>query len=292
MRGAVRAPRGQAAERRRDRRRGARLCHARPPVRRQSAQAVCRVRAWTRARYRGLLGRSRAVCRGGFLPRGSTLPGPPDHQARTRSGAVIRGQFLTQARDRWHRAAVVRGLPGRGAWRARLGGIARRGRQCGRRPRNGRGAGRARRGTRLAVRLGRRAAAAARARGARVAVVRAAESTQDRKWLVFFCGLLLLLPVAVGLAFPRVPTEALHASTGFWGDLVATFWRDWFGSFGAWIGVALAGSVLTAATLAWNPIRALVGRRAPIGLPEVAAEAAAPKRKRKRAADDDAAGGE
>jgi len=118
------------------------------------------------------------------------------------------------------------------------------------------------------------------------------ESTQDRKWLVFFCGLLLLLPVAVGLAFPRVPTEALHASTGFWGDLVATFWRDWFGSFGAWIGVALAGSVLTAATLAWNPIRALVGRRAPIGLPEVAAEAAAPKRKRKRAADDDAAGGE
>jgi S-DNA-T family DNA segregation ATPase FtsK/SpoIIIE len=110
------------------------------------------------------------------------------------------------------------------------------------------------------------------------------ESKQDRKWLVFFAGLVLLLPVALGLAFPRVPTEALHRSTGFWGDFVATFWRDWFGSFGAWIVVALAGSVLAAATLAWNPIRALVGRRAAAELGEsaVLGEVAEPKRKRKK----------
>jgi len=41
---------------------------------------------------------------------------------------------------------------------------------------------------------------------------------------------------------------------GVWGGMIESWWTGWFGSFGAWVVVALAASVLMAATLAWNPV--------------------------------------
>ncbi|MHB0948085.1 MAG: DNA translocase FtsK [Gemmatimonadaceae bacterium] len=90
------------------------------------------------------------------------------------------------------------------------------------------------------------------------------EADRGRAWFVFSAGLALILPVVVALALgvTTVSGEA-PAAAGLWGSFVAAYWRDWFGSFGAWIGILFVLSVLTAATLAWNPIRVLVGHRAP-----------------------------
>ena len=112
------------------------------------------------------------------------------------------------------------------------------------------------------------------------------ESETDRSWMIFFGGMVVLLPIAVGLGLHLAAGESSLAA-GIWGNFVAYYWREWFGGFGAWVIVLLALSVLTAATLAWNPIRMLVGHRAPatatIAAMSVAAqEGAQPKRKRKK----------
>ncbi len=87
------------------------------------------------------------------------------------------------------------------------------------------------------------------------------ESETDRKWMVFFAGVVLLLPVGVALAVqPTLGDQS--AAAGLWGAFVAHYWRTWFGDIGAWLVWVLAMSAMTAATLAWNPIRALVGRPA------------------------------
>ncbi len=86
-------------------------------------------------------------------------------------------------------------------------------------------------------------------------------SETDRSWMVFCGGVAALLPVAVGVGLALPPGETSPAS-GIWGSFVAFYWRQWFGGFGAWVIVALAASTLAAATLAWNPIRAILGRRA------------------------------
>ena len=106
----------------------------------------------------------------------------------------------------------------------------------------------------------------------------------DRKWMVFFAGAVLLVPVGVGLAM-NSPLGDTNQAAGLWGSLVAHYWRQWLGGIGAWLVWVLAASALTAATLAWNPIRALIGRMdAPVAAPADAAQAAmspaAPKRSR------------
>jgi S-DNA-T family DNA segregation ATPase FtsK/SpoIIIE len=84
------------------------------------------------------------------------------------------------------------------------------------------------------------------------------ESETDRSWLVFLVGVVVLLPVALGLA-RTIPAGELDAAAGLWGGFFSTYLGRAFGAVGAWIMVALATSVLAAATLRWNPIRALVG---------------------------------
>ena len=86
------------------------------------------------------------------------------------------------------------------------------------------------------------------------------ESDTDRSWMIFFGGLVAVLPVAIGLAVHPAPGETSRV-VGLWGSFVSYYLREWFGGFGAWVVVSLAGSVLTAATLAWNPIRVLIGHR-------------------------------
>lgn len=118
-------------------------------------------------------------------------------------------------------------------------------------------------------------------------------SETDRSWMIFFAGMVLLLPIALGLAIPAPPPGLPSGGAGMWGEFVAQWWTGWFGSFGAWVVVALAASVLMAATLAWNPIRALIGHRAQPAAGMIVAETAgaaatqaAPKRRRKRGAEE------
>ena len=87
------------------------------------------------------------------------------------------------------------------------------------------------------------------------------ESDTDRSWMIFFGGLVVLLPIALALTLASPPPGLPSAGAGWWGALIAHWWTAWFGVFGAWVIVALVGSVLMAATLAWNPIRAVIGHR-------------------------------
>ena len=84
------------------------------------------------------------------------------------------------------------------------------------------------------------------------------ESDTDRSWLVFLIGVVVILPVALGLA-RAVPPGELDAAAGLWGGFFSTYAAKAFGTVGAWLMLALAGSALAAATLRWNPIRAIVG---------------------------------
>ena len=105
------------------------------------------------------------------------------------------------------------------------------------------------------------------------------ESETDRKWMIFFAGVVVLLPIAVALAEQPAAGERSSAA-GLWGSFVAFYWRSWFGGIGAWLIWVLGASALTAATLAWNPIRALVGRQvAAAGAPATSPPDAAPKKR-------------
>jgi S-DNA-T family DNA segregation ATPase FtsK/SpoIIIE len=72
----------------------------------------------------------------------------------------------------------------------------------------------------------------------------------------------VILPVALGLAREAEPGLSDPAA-GLWGDFLATYAQSAFGTVGAWLMLALAVSALAAATLRWNPIRALVGPAPP-----------------------------
>ena len=95
---------------------------------------------------------------------------------------------------------------------------------------------------------------------------RLAERT-DRSWMVFLLGLVFLLPVALGLGQGGL-REATNLS-GLWGSFAAFYLLQFAGTAGAWIIVALSLSALMAATLSWNPVRAIV---APAPPREIAAE--------------------
>jgi S-DNA-T family DNA segregation ATPase FtsK/SpoIIIE len=98
---------------------------------------------------------------------------------------------------------------------------------------------------------------------------RLAERT-DRSWMVFLLGLVVLLPVALGLGQGGL-RETTNLS-GLWGAFASFYLLQFAGTAGAWIIVFLSLSALMAATLSWNPIRALVAPAAP--KPELTAERA------------------
>ncbi|MEO7363185.1 MAG: DNA translocase FtsK [Gemmatimonadaceae bacterium] len=77
------------------------------------------------------------------------------------------------------------------------------------------------------------------------------------EWGVLFAGIVLLVPIAIGLALGG-PTDD-NTYTGLWGGFVAYYMRKAMGPAGAWILFVLGVSVLSVATLRWNPIRMLVG---------------------------------
>ncbi len=86
-------------------------------------------------------------------------------------------------------------------------------------------------------------------------------------------GLVVIVPVAAGLArLGTIPAGTPDVLAGLWGSFAAFYVAEALGRGGAWFVIVLATSVLTAVTLGWNPLRALVhvGRRAP-GAPDAAA---------------------
>src|SRR5690348_13394182 len=107
------------------------------------------------------------------------------------------------------------------------------------------------------------------------------DSPQDRKWMIFFAGLVAVMPIAIGLAI-RVRLGEESRLAGLWGSFFAIYWREWFGGIGAWVVVVLAISTLTATTLAWNPIRMLIGHRPPAPQPVNDAEPFAPAKRRRK----------
>lgn len=110
------------------------------------------------------------------------------------------------------------------------------------------------------------------------------ESETDRSWMIFFAGLAVLSPIALALATPAPAAGLPSLFAGLWGELVAGWWTSWFGAFGAWVVVVLAASMLMAATLAWNPIRALIGRRSVVVAesPSLPAAESSEKKRRRR----------
>lgn len=78
------------------------------------------------------------------------------------------------------------------------------------------------------------------------------------EWGVLFAGIVLLVPIAIGLATGATPSDPT-SFTGLWGGFVSFYMRRALGPAGAWILFVLGVSVLTVGTLRWNPIRMLLG---------------------------------
>src|ERR1043165_1582364 len=91
------------------------------------------------------------------------------------------------------------------------------------------------------------------------------DSDSDRSWMIFFAGIVLLLPIALGLSFSG-DLPYWEAITGVWGGVVTGLLVSGFGHFGAWVFWVAAMSLLMAVTLRWNPIRMIVGRRRSCGV--------------------------
>jgi S-DNA-T family DNA segregation ATPase FtsK/SpoIIIE len=111
------------------------------------------------------------------------------------------------------------------------------------------------------------------------------ESETDRSWMIFLAGVVVLLPIAIGLAVAAPAIGEVSGAAGLWGAFVAFYWRSWFGVFGAWVVVALAASALTAVTLRWNPVRMIVGRKAvvaPTASAQASEDAYSPPRRRRK----------
>ena len=96
------------------------------------------------------------------------------------------------------------------------------------------------------------------------------QASTDRSWVVFLGGAALVAPVAIALTRVGLELTALAPAdtdpwSGVWGSFAAYYLTKGFGTAGAWIVTSLAASGLMAATLSWNPIRMIVGRRAQSG---------------------------
>ncbi len=87
-------------------------------------------------------------------------------------------------------------------------------------------------------------------------------ASEDKRWLFFTIGLTAIVPVTAAVARGAVLNASqLDPISGFTGSFVAYYLVKAIGLGGAWVIVALGFSGLMAATLAWNPIRLLLGNR-------------------------------
>ncbi len=88
---------------------------------------------------------------------------------------------------------------------------------------------------------------------------------------LFPVGLVLIIPVAAGLArLGAVPAGTADTVTGLWGGFAGFYLAEALGRGGAWFVIVTAVSVLTVATVAWNPIKSLVSVKLPAPRPKPA----------------------
>ena len=86
------------------------------------------------------------------------------------------------------------------------------------------------------------------------------EESEDRRWLFFTIGLAAIVPLGAALAQgAALDPSNVDPYAGLIGSFVAFYLVKACGLGGAWVIVALAVSALMAGTLAWNPIRMLIG---------------------------------
>jgi S-DNA-T family DNA segregation ATPase FtsK/SpoIIIE len=85
-------------------------------------------------------------------------------------------------------------------------------------------------------------------------------SDTDRSWMLFLAGLVVLVPIACALGIEN-GERTVSAADGLWGSFVAYYLYAFFGPVGAWFVVSMLVCALTVLTLAWNPIRVLIGVR-------------------------------
>ena len=84
---------------------------------------------------------------------------------------------------------------------------------------------------------------------------------------LFPIGLVVIVPVAAGLArLGSVPAGTGDTLAGLWGSFAGFYLAEALGRGGAWFVIVIAVSVLTAVTLGWNPLRAIVavGTKPPV----------------------------
>jgi len=107
-------------------------------------------------------------------------------------------------------------------------------------------------------------------------------SDTDRSWMLFLAGLVVLLPIACGLGLEN-GERLVTSADGLWGSFVAYYLYAFFGPVGAWLLVSMLLCGLTVLTLAWNPIRVLIGVRVhrPEVFEAVAAESSRGRKKKK-----------
>jgi S-DNA-T family DNA segregation ATPase FtsK/SpoIIIE len=87
-------------------------------------------------------------------------------------------------------------------------------------------------------------------------------ASEDRRWLFFTIGLAAIVPVLTAVAQgATLDAGNIDPLAGFTGSFIAYYLAKAIGLGGAWVVVALGLTVLMAGTLAWNPIRLLLGGR-------------------------------
>ncbi|HUF30035.1 MAG TPA: DNA translocase FtsK 4TM domain-containing protein, partial [Gemmatimonadaceae bacterium] len=79
----------------------------------------------------------------------------------------------------------------------------------------------------------------------------------ERRWGAFVGGMVLLLPIVLATALGSGDGE--HPATGLLGGGVYSGLRAAVGVAGAWVVMVAAFSALTIVTLAWNPVRMVIG---------------------------------
>ena len=100
------------------------------------------------------------------------------------------------------------------------------------------------------------------------------EQSSRQHFDLFPIGLVLIVPVAAGLArLGAVPAGSGDPLAGLWGSFAGFYLAGALGRGGAWFVIVIAVSVLTAVTLGWNPLRAIVavGTKPPVSATDPAA---------------------
>jgi S-DNA-T family DNA segregation ATPase FtsK/SpoIIIE len=93
------------------------------------------------------------------------------------------------------------------------------------------------------------------------------EQSSRQHFDLFPIGLAAIVPVAAGLArLGSIPAGTADPLAGLWGSFAGFYLAEALGRGGAWFIIVLAVSVLTAVTLGWNPLRAIVavGTKPPV----------------------------